>query len=181
MSGNLKLYGAVMGKHVPMAAREALGEFPYGARALVTATHKGLAMRAAEQAGIKVNLNGWRVASSPRNDFGWQDADALLRTRILHSAKPGEVLLSRPTASGFVARWCHGAQRWTRVALFTEDKQAVLMPGAVDEILWDRDGDRWEVRADSWSARCVTTLSMPGDWLSLDIVQVNHGPLRRLS
>lgn len=179
---NRKLYGAVTGKHVPATAHDALGEYPYGARALVVATHKGLALRAAAEAGITVNLNGWRVASPARSDYCWNDIDALVSSRILFAAPVGTVLLSRVFARGYVARWNHGVQRWTRVAEFTEDgKKALLLPGAVDEVLWDAEGDRWEVRAANWSARCVTLPDKPGDWESLDMVMASYGPLRRLS
>jgi hypothetical protein len=179
VNSNLKLYGAVMGKHVPRSAHEALGMNPDLARALVVAGHKGGAMREAEYAGIKVNLNGWRLATPPRrNDFCWDDVDALQRTKLLFAPKPGEVLLSRSTATGFVARFSHAVQRWTRVAEFV-DGQAVLLPGAVDEMRWDGDGKQWQIDAQAWRARIYYGGEHYGEWMDLDtITHCHHFPRR---
>lgn len=154
MNANLKLYAAVMGKHVPAAAFDALGAASQDARALVVAGHKGLAMRAAENAGIKVNLNGWRVAaplSSGSLSLGL-DVNRLIATKILHAPAPGTVLLSRRDAAGFIARWNHAVQRWTRVAEFVGD-QAVLLPGAIHTMLWDERGNLWEIDPGAWRMR----------------------------
>jgi hypothetical protein len=181
VNANLKLYAAVTGQHVPRAAFEALGVTDQSARALVVAGHKGLALRAAEQAGLKINLNGWRVASPPR--IGAQQPDdvrALLATKILFSPKPGDVLLSQPSATGFVARWHHGVQRWTRVAEFV-DGQAVLLSGAVDETRWDAHSRMWQIDAGAWRARRFYGGEAYGAWRLLDEVSDLCGPLRRLS
>lgn len=168
MNANLKLYVATMGRHVPMAAYDALGSGAWNARALVVASHKGLAMRAAEQANIKVNLNGWRVASPPvpGSVIPRDDVNILQRTKLLYAPAPGTVLLSRSYAAGFVARWHHGVQRWTRVAEFV-DSQVVLLPGAIDQMLWDDRGNLWEVDAGAWRAR-MHRGEEHGDWRPLD-------------
>lgn len=167
MNANLKLYAAVMGKHVPAAAYDALGDAAWNARALVVASHKGLAMRAAQEAGVKVNLNGWRIAAPIALSLSpAADVLALQYTRILFAPKPGDVLLSRRWASGFVARWHHGIQRWTRVAEFV-DGRAVLLPGAVDEMLWDDRGNLWEIDARAWRAR-MHRGEEHGGWRPLD-------------
>lgn len=178
MSADLKLYAAVMGKHAPRAAFAALGEDdnPHTARALVVASHKGLAMRAAESAGVKVNLNGWRVASPQAQSWHayGPDVRALLRSQVLHGPRPGDVLLSRPLATDFVARWHHGVQRWTRVARFI-DGQAVLLPGAIDEFRWGSDSRRWQIDAGAWRARVYYGGERYGEWLDLDTVLLcNH-------
>lgn len=167
MNANLKLYAAVMGKHVPVAAYDALGDNPWDARALVVAAHKGLAMRAAAAAGVKVNLNGWRIAAPVALSLSLgTDVTVLQRTKILFAPKPGDVLLSRKFATGFVARWHHGTQRWTRVAQFV-NARAVLLPGAIDQMLWDDRGNLWEIDAGAWRAR-MHRGEEHGDWRPLD-------------
>lgn len=172
MNANLKLYAAVMGKHVPTAAYEALAVNPGYARALVVASHKGLAMRAAENAGIKVNLNGWRVAAPAQ--LPHPDVKALQATKILHAPPPGTVLLSKSTATGFVARWHHGVQRWTRVAEFVNGK-AILLPGAVSETRLDDNGVLWQIDAYAWRAR-IASGDQRSSWQPLDAVLRNFVP-----
>lgn len=178
MNANLKLYAAIMGKHVPRAAFEALGEASQDARALTVASHKGLAMRAAESAGVTVNLNGWRVASPTTTDIARTDVDALQRTKLLYAPAPGTVLLSRPAATGFVARFNHAVQRWTRVAEFV-DGRAVLLPGAIDEMRWDSHSKHWQIDAGAWRARIYYGGESYGEWFDLDTVLLcNHFPRR---
>jgi hypothetical protein len=178
VNANLKLYAAVMGKHVPTAAYDALGPGAQDARALAVASHKGLAMRAAENAGIKVNLNGWRVAAPVTNEAA--DVVALLRTKMRCIRRPGEVLLSRSSATGFVARFNHAVQRWTRVAELVGN-EAVLLPGAVNEMRWASDSTHWQIDAQAWRARVYYGGERYGEWLGLDTVLLrNHFP-RKLS
>jgi hypothetical protein len=182
VNANLKLYAAVTGRHVPKAAFDALGAADQSARALAVAGHKALAFRAAEQAGLKVNLNGWRVASPPPVGVRQPNNDvlALLKSKILFSPKPGTVLLSRPSAIGFVARWHHGVQRWVRVAEFVDD-QAVLLPGAVDELRWDSHSRQWQIDSGAWRARRYFGGESYGGWFSLDNVLLCQQFPRRLS
>lgn len=181
MNANLKLYVATTRNHVPPDAYKVLGDNPWAARALVVAAHKGLAMRAAENAGITVSLNGWRVAT-PESPYYASDVDAMLRVRgLLYAPKPGDVLLSRRHSSGFVARWNPTVRRWIRVAVFPNGGGTPeVMPGAVNETLHDRDGDPWEILAEAQVARCVSVPSESGVWIPLSNLQANHGPLRRL-
>lgn len=173
MNTNLKLYAAVTGNHVPMAAYDALGTGAWNARALVAASHKGLAHRAAAAAGVKVNLNGWRIASPRRLSILANNPDIdLVITSLLRNPAPGTVLLSRPYAAGFVARWHHGLQRWVRVAEFTGNTLE-LLPGAVDAVHPDSLGNLWRVDADAWRARTISG-EILGNWRSLDDVLAQH-------
>ncbi len=173
MNANLRLYAARTGTAaIPEEAHAALGDNPWSARVLVVAAHKGLAHRAAEVAGVKVNLNGWRVASPPQPHSNAPDVRLLLGSQLLHAPAPGTILLSRSYASGFVARWFAGGMRWTRVAEYVDGK-LVLLPGSHNETRIDQFGCLWQIDAGAWRARRAFS-NCNGPWQRLDDVLARY-------